>query len=176
MMRNTIAWRTKVIPLYIAFVQRWNFHRTMSTHLVPRSIARVRPPVWRDKWNLRSRFNRCPKVSRATFRTARCPTLANTALSISPKSVAPMRAAPSERWMNKTSKEDASPLTSKNQRTTHHPNGRPCRNIQVQQIDDLLEYKGYLNVQQLFVWQEFSSVLLRMGTHTHLSSHQQPNT
>lgn len=63
---------------------------------VPLSIARVRPPVWRVKWNFRSRWRRCSKVSRATFRIARWPMLAKTEFSSSPESVAPIRAKPSD--------------------------------------------------------------------------------
>jgi hypothetical protein len=69
-----------------------------ETNLVPRSIARVRPPVWRERWKRRSRFSRCSNVSLATFRMARCPMLAKTALRSSPKTVAPIRAAPSVVW------------------------------------------------------------------------------
>ena len=63
--------------------------------LVPLSIALVSPPVCRLKWNLRSRLSRCSNVSRATFRMARCPIFANTALRSSPERVAPILAAPS---------------------------------------------------------------------------------
>ena len=68
-----------------------------TTHFVPRSIALVKPPVCRDRWNLRSKLRRCSNVSRATLLTAFCPTLAKTAFSSSVKSVAPIRAAPSAR-------------------------------------------------------------------------------
>src|SRR5580692_10912424 len=65
-------------------------------HLVPRSMALVSPPVCLDRWNLRSRFKRCSKVSLATLRTACCPMLAKTAFRSSEKRVAPILAAPSE--------------------------------------------------------------------------------
>lgn len=43
--------------------QRW-------TRFVPRSMARVSPPVCRERWNLRSIARRWSNVSRATRRMA----------------------------------------------------------------------------------------------------------
>jgi hypothetical protein len=92
-MRNTMACKRNVIPLIPRQHSAIQAHH--KTHLVPRSMALVNPPVWRDRWNFKSRFSRCSNVSRATRRTARCPTFANTALRSSPNNVAPIRAAPS---------------------------------------------------------------------------------
>lgn len=69
---------------------------TGKTHLVPLSIALVRPPVCRERWNLRSIESRCSNVSRATLRIAFWATEAKSALRSSEKSVEKIRAAPSE--------------------------------------------------------------------------------
>lgn len=69
----------------------------IDAYFVPLSIARVSPPVCRDRWNLRSRWRRCSNVCLATLRTALWPTLAKVALRSSPDNVAPIRAAPSTR-------------------------------------------------------------------------------
>ena len=65
--------------------------------LVPRSIAHVKPPICLERWNHRSRFNKCSNVSLATFRMAAWPTFANIALRSSEDSVDPIQAAPSIR-------------------------------------------------------------------------------
>ena len=65
------------------------------THLVPRSIALVKPPVWRVRWKPMSRLSKCVNTFRATRRIACCATDANTALRSSEKAAAPTRASPS---------------------------------------------------------------------------------
>lgn len=63
--------------------------------LVPRSIALVSPPVCRERWKLRSSFNKCSKTLRATRRIAFWATLAKTAFLNSWKITAPILVAPS---------------------------------------------------------------------------------
>ena len=52
--------------------------------LVPRSMTRDRPPVWRSTWKRSARPCRCLKVESATERMACWPTLANSASRSSP--------------------------------------------------------------------------------------------
>ena len=54
-----------------------------------------RAPVWRLRWNPRSRLCRCRKTFLATWRIECCDTLAKTALRNSLKPAAPHRAIPS---------------------------------------------------------------------------------
>lgn len=75
---------------------------TGKTYFVPLSIALVRPPVCRDRWNLRSIESRCSNVSRATLRIAFWATEAKSALRSSEKSVEKIRAAPSESAKGRT--------------------------------------------------------------------------
>lgn len=67
----------------------------LKAYLVPRSIARVSPPVCLERWNRESRDRRWPNVSRAILRMASWATLANTAFRSSEKRVAEVRAKPS---------------------------------------------------------------------------------
>jgi hypothetical protein len=62
---------------------------------VPRSMARAKPPVWRERWKRRSSESRWRKVLQATWRMDDCATLENTTFLSSVKPAAPTRAAPS---------------------------------------------------------------------------------
>lgn len=62
---------------------------------MPRSIARVSPPVCRARWKFRSRCRRWVKMLEATRRMAFWATEAKMALRSSWARVAPMRVAPS---------------------------------------------------------------------------------
>ena len=128
-----------------------------TTHFVPRSIALVKPPVCRDRWNLRSKLRRCSNVSRATLLTAFCPTLAKTAFSSSVKSVAPIRAAPSAREEEESLyivtrgqlNKKRGRRTSKNERPRQDPHRRVLRNLHVQRVDNILKYQRHLHVEHL---------------------------
>lgn len=118
---------------------------------VPRSIARVRPPVWRLRWNLRSRLRRCSKVSRATLRTARWPIFAKTAFKSSADSVAPTRAKPSARrrlFGQEGGEGDKSP-TAEDDRARYDPGGRARRKVDVESVDDMFEEGWDLHIEQL---------------------------
>jgi len=98
-------------------------------YLVPRSMARVSPPVCRDRWNLRSRLSRCSNVWRATVRTARWPTLANTAFNSSPNSVAPTRAPPS------TLPQTHSSVSQSANRADNQPTKQPKQHVHARITD-----------------------------------------
>jgi len=76
-MWNIIELSKNVTPLHIAIstgiglVLSQDPEFDQSTHLVPRSMALVNPPVCLVKWNFKSRSNRCSKVLRAMDRTVR---------------------------------------------------------------------------------------------------------
>ena len=65
-----------------------------SMPLVPRSMARLRPPVRRSIWKRSESVWRWPKTRSATVRIARSPTLAKTASRSSPKATVSTRRAP----------------------------------------------------------------------------------
>jgi hypothetical protein len=54
---------------------------------VPRSMSRVRPPVWRSRWKRSESSCRWWNTSRATRRMARCATFTKTMSRSSLKSV-----------------------------------------------------------------------------------------
>jgi hypothetical protein len=122
---NNTDCRTNVIPLRKG--QWCGTSKRGTTHLVPRSMALVSPPVCLDRWNLRSRLRRCSKVSLATLRTACCPILAKTAFRSSEKRVAPILAAPSgvTREISPTNAKICrhAELTAEDERASHNPHG-----------------------------------------------------
>lgn len=67
---------------------------------VPRSIARLSPPVCRVRWKLRSSRSRWSNTLQATRRIAFCATFAKMAFRISWKKAAPMRVTPSFYFLN----------------------------------------------------------------------------
>lgn len=88
---KTIDDRMNDIPLHVSF----RMSEVQLTHLVPRSMARVRPPVWRSRWNFMSMLSRWLKVSRATLRMVLCATVAKMAFRSSPNKVEHTLATPS---------------------------------------------------------------------------------
>ena len=58
---KTIEERMKDIPLTMSSILH------TITHLVPRSIALVSPPVCLSRWNFISMLSKCSNVSLATF-------------------------------------------------------------------------------------------------------------
>lgn len=95
--RNMIDCKRNVIPLEQHIINsNWSKVREKKKfYFVPRSMARVKPPVCLSKWNFISKLRRCSNVSLATLRIARWPMLAKMALRSSPERVAPILAAPS---------------------------------------------------------------------------------
>ena len=65
-----------------------------SMPLVPRSMARLRPPVWRSRWKRSDSACMWRKVASATRRTAFCATRENSASRSSPKASAETRTRP----------------------------------------------------------------------------------
>jgi hypothetical protein len=61
---------------------------------VPRSMSRVRPPVWRSRWKRSDSECRWRKTFSAIVRTARCVTFANTNSRSSVNAVDASRSAP----------------------------------------------------------------------------------
>lgn len=119
---------------------------------VPRSIARVKPPVCLLRWKLRSSRNRCSNTFRATLRIAFWATLANTAFRSSWKSVAPILVTPSGRLPL-----DRGPalyvyasLTSYDHRARNCIR-RPanCGKVHIHRVDNALEVKWHIHVENL---------------------------
>ncbi|RMZ69399.1 hypothetical protein GMOD_00006198 [Pyrenophora seminiperda CCB06] len=128
---------------------------------VPRSMARVKPPVWRERWKLRSRRSRCSYTLQATLRIAFWATLAKTALRSSCETVAPIRVIPSashsqsKKMMNGGGNEykhivAGSKLTSNNHRARYRRRRAPnSGKVYVHGIYNALEVEGNLHVEQL---------------------------
>ncbi|MOA59231.1 hypothetical protein D3C78_1837980 [compost metagenome] len=62
--------------------------------LVPRSMSRLMPPVWRSRWKRNDNRNRCANTERATERTAPWITRAKIASRNSPSTLDTSRAKP----------------------------------------------------------------------------------
>lgn len=119
-------------------------------YLVPRSIARVRPPVCRARWKRMSRFSRCSKVSRATFLIACWPIPANTAFKSSPNKLAPIRAAPSSSGGQYLRAFVTEPRpTACNEGTCYNPDCSVRCYFDIKCVDYMFENNGYLYIEDL---------------------------
>lgn len=123
---------------------------------VPLSSALFKPPVWRERWKLRSSFNKCSNTFRATLRIAFCATLANTALRSSWNTVAPIRVTPS---FLPISLYLICFLINVLTCYDHGASYCPCsstysKKVDVHWIDNALEVKWDLNIQNLYWWEK----------------------
>ena len=85
---------TSVISRSVGSTLKTLYDRRVEIPRVPRSMSRVRPPVWRSRWKRSDSSCRWWKTWSATRRIARCATLTKTMSRSSLKSVLESLSAP----------------------------------------------------------------------------------